>query len=123
MDFGNLELQELLVTSFEVFSDSVLVVTTQEFHQGALGMVVLEWMRRNVARFRAEYQEKILNRSNTRKCLAPPQGGKDMDADGALMAMDEGEGGRATPPLLEFDLLEMTSFRAVSTGRSSRKTP
>ena len=116
MDFGNLELQELLVTSFEVFSDSVLVVTTQEFHQGALGMVVLEWMRRNLATFRAEYQEKILNRSNTGKCLAPPQGGKDMDADGALMAMDEGEGGRATPPLLEFDPLEMTPFRAVSTS-------
>ena len=26
-----------------------------------------------------------------------------MDADGAPMAMDEGEGGRATPPLPNFD--------------------
>ena len=32
-----------------------------------------------------------------------------MDADGAPMAMDEGEGGRATPPLPEFDPLEMTA--------------
>ena len=97
------------MTSFEVFSNSVVDVTTQEFHQGALGMVVPEWMRRNMARLRAEYQEKILNRSNIGKCLAPPQGGKDMDADGATMAMDEGEGGRAIPPLPEFDPLEMTA--------------
>ena len=97
------------MTSFEVFSDSVLDVTTQEFHQGALGTVVPEWMRRNLARLRPEYQEKILNRSNSGKCLAPPQGGKDMDADGAPMAMDEGEGGHATPPLPESDPLEMTA--------------
>ena len=97
------------MTSFEVFSDSVLDVTTQEFHQGALGMVVPEWMRQNLARLRLEYQEKILNRSNIGKCFAPRQGGKDMDADGAPMAMDEGEGGRATPLLPEFDPSEMTA--------------
>ena len=37
-------------------------------------MAVPEWMRQNLARLWAEYQEKISSRSNTGKGLTPPQG-------------------------------------------------
>ena len=62
------------MTSFDVFSDSVLDVTTQEFHQGALRMVVREWMRRILARLRAEYQEKNLEQKQHWEMSCPSTG-------------------------------------------------
>ena len=102
----------LLVASFEVFSDSALDVTTHEFHQGAPGNGSTG-VDENLARLRAEYEEKISSRSNTGKGPTPPQGRRGVDADGALRAMDEDEvergEGRSSPPLLGFDPLELTT--------------
>ena len=96
--------------SFDVISGSIPDVMTYEFYQGALGMAVPEWTRHNLARLRADYQEKILSRS---------KGVPHIRAAGVWMLTEHrwlwtrmkwrDRGGRSTPPLPESDPFQLTT--------------
>ena len=93
-----------------MFSDLVLDVQTKEFHWGALGLVVPEWMKNNLWRLWGEYQEALQKTTNAGKGLTTLEGKRRQAVgDGVPWAMAVDDAGTLTPPMPEFDPLELTT--------------